>query len=48
MPQIMATSEIAEYLKFHQIKVCKYAADGKIPAIRIGGVWRFDKDAIDE
>jgi excisionase family DNA binding protein len=47
VPQIMTTRELAEYLKLHGITVCKYAAQGKIPAIRIGRVWRFDKDAID-
>jgi len=45
--QIMTTKELARYLKLHEITVCKYAAQGKIPAIRIGRVWRFDKDAID-
>lgn len=48
MPQIMTTRELAEYLKLHEITVCKYAAEGKIPAIRIGRVWRFDKNAIDD
>ena len=47
MPEIMTTKELAKYLKLHEITVCKYAAVGKIPAIRIGRVWRFDKDAID-
>ena len=48
MPQIMTTRELAKYLKLHQITICTYAAEGKIPAIRIGRVWRFDKDAIDK
>jgi len=48
MPQMMTTKELSKYLKLHEITVCKYAAQGKIPAIRIGRVWRFDKDAIDE
>jgi len=48
MPQIMTTKEIAKYLKLHEITICKYAAQGRIPAIRIGRVWRFDKDAIDK
>jgi excisionase family DNA binding protein len=47
MPEIMTTKEIAKYLKLHEITICKYAAEGKIPAIRIGRVWRFDKEAID-
>jgi len=47
MPKIMTTREIAKYLKLHAITVCKYAAKGKIPAVRIGKVWRFDKETID-
>jgi excisionase family DNA binding protein len=48
MAEIMTTKEIAEYLRLHQITVCKYAAEGEIPAIRVGRVWRFDKEAIDK
>jgi excisionase family DNA binding protein len=47
MPQIMTTREVSEYLKLHEITICKYAKEGKLPAMRIGRVWRFDKDAID-
>ncbi|MBW1785029.1 MAG: helix-turn-helix domain-containing protein [Deltaproteobacteria bacterium] len=48
MAEIMTTKEIAKYLRLHEITICKYAAEGKIPAIRIGRrVWRFDKEAID-
>ena len=43
----MTTKEIAAYLKLHEITICKYAAGGVIPAIRIGRVWRFDKAEID-
>ena len=48
MSNIMTTREIAGYLKLHAITICKLAGEGKIPAIRIGRVWRFDKDAIDK
>ena len=47
MLEIMTTKEIAKYLRLHEITICKYAAEGKIPAIRIGRVWRFDKKAVD-
>lgn len=47
MSQIMTTNEIAEYLKLHPITIIKYAREGKIPATRIGRVWRFDKELID-
>jgi excisionase family DNA binding protein len=48
MTQIMTTREIAEYLKLHEITICKYAAEGAIPAMRIGRKWRFEKDTIDQ
>jgi excisionase family DNA binding protein len=48
MPEIMTTKELARYLKLHEITVCRHAAEGIIPAVRIGRVWRFDKEAIDK
>jgi len=44
----MTTKEISRYLKLHEITICKYAEAGVIPAIRIGRMWRFDKDVIDD
>jgi excisionase family DNA binding protein len=44
----MKTKELAEYLKLHHITICKLAKEGKIPSIRVGRVWRFDKEQIDE
>jgi excisionase family DNA binding protein len=48
MPQIMTTNELAQYLKLHEITICKDAAQGKIPAMRIGRAGRLDRNAIDE
>jgi excisionase family DNA binding protein len=48
MAQIMTTKEMAEYLRFHQITICRLSKEGKIPSIRIGKVWRFDKEVIDQ
>ena len=48
MPQLMTTKEVAEYLKLHEVTVCKHAEEGAIQAKRIGRVWRFDKDIIDK
>ena len=47
MAQIMTTREMAKYLKLHQITICKLSKEGKIPSIRIGKVWRFEKGVID-
>ena len=48
MAKIMTTKEVSGYLKLHSITICKLSKEGKIPAIRIGRVWRFDKDVIDQ
>ena len=48
MAQIMTTKEVAEYLQLHTITICKHASEGKIPATKVGFVWRFDKDTIDQ
>jgi excisionase family DNA binding protein len=47
LAEILTTKEVAEYLNLHQFTVCRYAAKDLIPAIRIGKVWRFDKEAVD-
>ena len=48
MAHIMTTKELSQYLKLHEITIGKYASEGKIPAIRIGHLWRFDKAVIDD
>ncbi|MBN2419142.1 MAG: helix-turn-helix domain-containing protein, partial [Deltaproteobacteria bacterium] len=48
LAKIMTTKETAKYLRLHQITICKLSKQGKIPAIRIGRVWRYDKDKIDD
>jgi excisionase family DNA binding protein len=47
LAQIMTTREIAKYLRLHEITICKLSKEGKIPALQIGKVWRFDKEIID-
>ena len=47
MAHVLTTKELSQYLKLHEITICKYAAEGIIPAFRIGKAWRFDKDVID-
>ena len=48
LAQIMTTKEMAKYLKLHQITICKLSKEGKIPSVRIGSRWRFDKEVIDK
>ena len=48
MSEIMTIRELAKYLRLHEITICKYVAEGKNPAVRVGRVWRFDKEAVDD
>ncbi len=38
--------EVSKYLRFHPHTIRKLAREGKIPAFKIGGQWRFDAQAI--
>ena len=48
MPEIVTTKELTKYLRLHEIAICKHVAESKIPAVRVGRVWRFHKEAIDK
>jgi excisionase family DNA binding protein len=47
LAEIMTTKELAKYLRLHQITICKLSKEGRIPSIKIGRVWRFDREVID-
>jgi len=36
--------EVAKILKLHPFTVTRLAREGKIPAFKVGGVWRVRKD----
>jgi excisionase family DNA binding protein len=48
MAQTMNTRQVAEYVRLHEPAVSKYAAQGRIPAVRIGKFLRFGRNAVDE
>ncbi len=39
--------EVAEALKLHPYTIRRLSREGKIPAFKFGGQWRFRKDEID-
>lgn len=39
--EIMTVKEVAAYLKIKEKTAYRLAADGKIPAFKVGGSWRF-------
>jgi len=45
---IMNVHDLAEYLRLSEAKIYKLANEGQIPALRMGKLWRFKKEIIDE
>jgi len=45
--EIMTIKEISLYLKINEKTIYKLAKQGKLPGVKIGGMWRFKKEAID-
>ena len=48
MGKLLTSKKLAEYLKLTEVTIYKYANEGKIPGLKIGNRWRFDKDKIDD
>jgi len=46
--EIMTIKEVARYLKMAEKTVYSLAQKRKIPAVKIGGAWRFKKSLIDK
>lgn len=47
MSDILDAREAAEYLKINEQTVRRLARNGDVPAFKVGGSWRFKKDALD-
>lgn len=45
--RLMTVKELASYLKVNERTVLKLAADGPLPAVKVGNQWRFRKAMID-
>jgi excisionase family DNA binding protein len=45
---IMDVHDVAGYLRLSEAAVYKLARKGCLPALRVGKLWRFRKDLIDE
>ncbi len=44
---IMTLREVAKYLGLHTMTVYKLTRDGRVPAAKIGGQWRFKRDVLE-
>jgi excisionase family DNA binding protein len=47
-PEIMDISEAATYLNIKKGTLYRLAKNGKVPAAKIGGQWRFKRERLDE
>ncbi|MDO4232141.1 MAG: helix-turn-helix domain-containing protein [Lautropia sp.] len=45
--EILTLDEVAAYLKAGRRTVYRLAANGQIPAFKLGGVWRFRRTELD-
>ena len=45
---VMTIDELAAYLKLSKSSLYHFARAGKVPGVKIGQQWRFQKIAIDE
>ena len=45
---VMGLKAAAEYLEVHASTLYRLANGGKVPAVKLGGQWRFKKDLIDD
>ena len=46
--EIMTPREAADYLSVHVRTIYRLAKHGEIPGRKVGGSWRFKKDALDD
>ena len=42
--ETLTPNEISKILRIHPFTVTRLAREGKIPAFKVGGVWRVRKD----
>jgi len=45
---ILTAEEVAKYLRIHPYTIKRLAREGKFPGFKVGGQWRFRKDALDK
>ena len=46
--EILTLDDVAVYLKAGKRTVYRLAAEGKLPAFKLGGTWRFRRSDLDE
>lgn len=45
--QLMSVEQVAKYLQLNRSTVYDWAQKGKLPAIKLGQIWRFRRTELD-
>ena len=45
---VMTVNEVAKYLKLTESTIYRLARAGELPGRKVGGVWRFSREALDK
>jgi len=48
MEEILDADEVAKMLRVHPRTVMRLAGQGQLPGFKVGGQWRFRREAIEE
>jgi len=48
MDEILEPREVAQLLKVHHRTIVRWAEQGKLPGFKLGDLWRFRREAIEE
>jgi excisionase family DNA binding protein len=46
MPDMLTISEVAKYLKLHELTVRRLAREGELPAFKVGRQWRIKRNVM--
>lgn len=46
--ELLTLEQVAKLLRLHTSTVYRMVKRGKIPAVKVGRVWRFSRDALDK
>lgn len=48
MPDMLTISEVARYLKLHELTVRRLAREGELPCFKVGRQWRIKRDLLEK
>jgi excisionase family DNA binding protein len=46
-PEVLTVEQVAQLLHLHIMTVYRLVKEGKLPGFKVGGRWRFEKEALE-